>query len=246
MVNPHPSELLRYLAGHGAERGNRLPAIQVLAQQLGISPGKLREQLEVAKQLGLVEVRPKTGIRLTEYSFHAGLRASLQFALALDPSYFDQLSALRSHIEAAFWHEAVPLLEPADKERLSALVQQAWQRLHGQPIQIPHAEHRDLHLTIFSRLDNVFVRGILEAYWEAYEGVGLNLYTDLSYLEQVWAYHERMVQAILRGDYEHGHQALIEHTDLLRRRPQSRSLSEQSPVHSPFLSDRAPARRGDE
>src|SRR3990172_8799345 len=103
------SEFMRYLIMLEAEPGTRLPPISELAQELGISSGKLREQLEVARELGLVEVRPKTGIRVTEYSFHAGLRASLQFALALDPSYFDQLGALRNHIEAAFWHEAVPL-----------------------------------------------------------------------------------------------------------------------------------------
>ena len=57
------SEFLRYLVENGAEAGGRLPPIPTLAQELGISSGKLREQLEVARELGFVEVRPKTGIR---------------------------------------------------------------------------------------------------------------------------------------------------------------------------------------
>jgi DNA-binding FadR family transcriptional regulator len=202
--------------------GDRMPAIPELANQLGISTSKLREQLEVARALGLVEVRPKTGIKVLPYSFGDSLRVSLQFALALDRSYFDQIGELRNHIEAAFWHEAVGLLTDEDKASLQELVRSAWAKLRGQPVRIPHAEHRDLHLTIYSRLQNEFVTGLLESYWEAYEAVGLALYTDYSYLEQVWRYHEQMVKAILANDLEAGYHALIVHTDLLQQRPRGR------------------------
>lgn len=212
------SEFMRYLISLGAEPGTRLPPINELAGELGISSGKLREQLEVARELGLIEVRPKTGIRLRGYSFFPTLRASLRLALALDASYFDQFSELRNQIEASFWHSAVALLEDSDKQGLRQLMDRAWAKLEGEPIQIPHPEHRQLHLTIYSRLENAFVLGLLEAYWDAYEAIGLNLYEDYTYLREVWSYHGRMVDAILQGDMEAGHRALVEHTGLLRSR----------------------------
>jgi DNA-binding FadR family transcriptional regulator len=67
-------------------------------------------------------------------------------------------------------------------------------------------------------LDNPFVSGILEAYWEAYEAVGLNLYAGYRYLEEVWTYHQQMVDGICNGDLDAGYQALVEHTDLIRHR----------------------------
>jgi DNA-binding FadR family transcriptional regulator len=215
-----PSELLLYLAHQTLPPGKRLPAIQELSKDLGISTGKLREQLEVARQLGLVEVRPKTGIRTTEFSFSKMIKTGLSFALALDPNYFFQFGILRNNVEAAFWREAVSLLLPEDKDHLLELLERAWIKLRGYPIQIPHEEHRELHLTIYSRLENPFVVGLLEAYWEAYETVGLNLYADYSYLESVWNYHDQMVHAILSGEIESGYQALVEHTGLIHNRPE--------------------------
>jgi DNA-binding FadR family transcriptional regulator len=138
---------------------------------------------------------------------------------------------LRNHIEASFWSEAVALLLPEDHARLQELVHSAWDKLRGDPIQIPHAEHRDLHLTIYSRLDNPFVRGVLEVYWEAYEAVGLSVYADYAYLREVWEFHQKMVDAIVEGNPEIGYQALVAHTDLLQARPElarasaSRSMS---------------------
>jgi DNA-binding FadR family transcriptional regulator len=90
--------------------------------------------------------------------------------------------------------------------------------LRGTPVQIPQVEHRELHLYIFRRLDNPFVIGILEAYWDAYEEVGLNLYADYEYLEEVWKYHEKMVEAICAGEIEIGFNAFLEHADLLYHR----------------------------
>ncbi|UCF59838.1 MAG: FadR family transcriptional regulator [Anaerolineaceae bacterium] len=214
------SEFLRYLVDLDGKPDQRLPAIQELAQQLGISSSKLREQLEVARMMGLVEVRPKTGIRTRGYSFLPCLQASLSFALMIDPGYFELLGSLRDHLEAAYWHEAVRLLRTEDKQQLQSLIERAWQMLEGNPIQIPHLEHRNLHLTIYSRLNNPLVTDLLEAYWDAYETVGLNVYSDYKYLKRVWSYHQEMVDAIIDGNYDAGHRALVEHVGMLHYRPE--------------------------
>lgn len=213
------SEFLRYLSDRSsAGDGERLPALADLSQELGISIASLREQLEVARALGYVEVRPKTGIRRLPYTFRPAVIQSLNYALALSQDYFRQYSDLRNHIEAAYWYQAVGTLTSEDHQTLRSLVERAFEKLHGQPVQIPHVEHRELHLLIYRRLDNSFVSGILEAYWEVYEAVGLNVYTDLGYLERVWQYHNRMVDAICAGNFAAGYQALIEHVDLINER----------------------------
>jgi DNA-binding FadR family transcriptional regulator len=215
---PDLSEFLRYLAKENGD-GERLPALAALSQHLGVSIASLREQLEVARALGLVEVRPKTGIRRLPYRFTPAVLNSLSYATAVDSAYFFKaFSDLRNHIEASYWHQAVSLLIGEDHDFLTEMVERAQQKLRGTPIQIPHSEHRELHLSIYRRLNNPFVTGILEAYWEAYEAVGLNVYNDISYLEKVWEYHRKMVESICNGRIEDGYLALIEHTDLLFER----------------------------
>jgi DNA-binding FadR family transcriptional regulator len=172
----------------------------------------------VAKALGLVEVRPRTGIRRLPYTFFPAVFQSLSYAIHLDRSYFDAYSELRNQVEAAFWDKAVRLLTEEDHQALQTLMAQAWDKLHGSPVQIPHIEHRQLHLRIYSRLGNPFVQGVLEAYWQAYEEAGLNVYADYHYLQEVWNYHQVMVDAICAGNYEAGYQALIVHKDLLYQR----------------------------
>jgi len=217
------SDLVRYIVEREFRPGDRLPPLEDISKELEISIGKLREQLEAARSMGLVDVKPRIGIRLSEYSFLAAVRFSLLYALASDANQFEAFSALRNHIESAFWREAVQRLTPEDHQRLQAIIAQAWAKLDGHPIRIPHAEHRQLHMTIFSRLNNPFVTGLLEAYWEGYEAVGLNVFSDYQYLREVWTYHEGMVNAIVEGDLDKGHQLLIEHTELLQQREARRT-----------------------
>jgi DNA-binding FadR family transcriptional regulator len=216
--SPDLSEFLRYLATH-EEMENGLPSLKNLSVELGVSLASLREQLEVARALGLVEVRPRLGTRRRTYSFTPAIRQSLGYALALDDEHFRKYAELRNHVESAFWYQAVQKLTDEDKRELQSLVIRAWEKLRGSPIQVPHEEHRNLHLRIYSRLENPFVTGILEAYWEAYEAVGLNVFAgSYEYLEEVWRYHQKMVEAICDGDFEAGYQALVAHTDLLYQR----------------------------
>src|SRR5215216_3643354 len=218
-VSPDISEFLRYLAVH-EEAQNKLPSLSDLSRELGVSVASLREQLEVARALGLVEVRPRLGTRRRAYSFTPAVRQSLRYALALNDEHFRKYSELRNHVESAFWYEAVAKLTPEDKEELQLLIKRAWDKLGRAQIQVPHEEHRDLHLLIYKRLENPFVTGILEAYWEAYEAVGLNVFAgDYAYLQEVWRYHQHMVESICNGNYKAGYEALVTHTDLLYHRP---------------------------
>ena len=212
------SEFLRYLIDQGFEPGDRLPSLIELSNEIGVSVGKLREQLEAARTLGLVEASPRRGITRTAYSFLPPVRLSLLTAIELDPSLFDQYSELRIRLETAFWNEAVWSLTNVEKDRLRTLVESAQAKLTQPRIQIPYPEHKQLHLTIFSRLDNPFVMGLLEGYWEAYEAVELNTYADLPYLQEVWDYHKQIVDAIHDGKVERGKRLLIEHMKLLSKR----------------------------
>lgn len=219
LLNGMDSDFLRYMLEQNLQPGDRIPPLSQLSSELSISISKLREQLEVARSLGLVEVRPRTGIRCADFDFMHALRMSLFFALARKPQNFDLYSSLRVHVEVAYWHEAISLLRDEDKAALKALVEKAWAKLRGERIIIPHTEHRSFHMGIFKRLQNPFVKGILETYWEAYEAVELDRYTDYSYLERVWRYHEQIADTIAAGDDDASLAAFVEHTQLLRHQP---------------------------
>ncbi len=212
------SDFLVYMLEHQVRPGDHLPTLNDISDELGVSVNKLREQLEVARVLGLVEVRPRTGIRAAEYSALPAVRLSLLYALALDREYFQAFSALRTTVEVGFWREAVLSLTPDDHERLRGLIAAAWAKLNDTPVRLPHREHREFHLTIFSRLENPFVTALLEAFWEAYEAIEYHVYADYTYLRDVWTYHERIAERICAGDVENSLQAFIEHTRLLRHR----------------------------
>src|SRR6266511_577766 len=119
-LSPNISEFMRYLASH-EEMDDGLPTLKKLSKELRLSLASLREQLEVARALGLVEVRPRLGTRRRTYSFTPAVRQSLQYALALDDEHFSKYAELRNHVESAFWHQAVRKLTEQDKQELQNL-----------------------------------------------------------------------------------------------------------------------------
>ena len=213
------SDILRYIIQHQVQPGQRLPTLAELGQEMGVSVSKVREDLAVARTLGLVQIRPRTGILVQEFDFEPAATLSVMYALGLNRDHFYDFARLRKNIELSFWHEAVTQLTPDDFVYLRQLIHCAREKLNIVPIEVPFQEHRLLHLTFFKYLDNPFVQGILEAYWAAYKAFGLALYAELSYHREVWDYHERMVDCLANGDFEGSHRALSEHMTLLRYSP---------------------------
>jgi len=210
------SDFLGYLIENDISPGDRLPPISEIGGELGVSIGKLREQLGVARHMGIVSARPRLGMRREPFDFLQVVLAGILFSLESGETSFAQLSQLRVAIETQLWHDAVTHLTPGDKEELQALIAQAWAKLRGEPIHIPNSEHRRLHLKIFSRIDNPFVKGLLEAYWEAYAASELTRFATYDYWLKVWDYHERIVAALALDDFETGRQLLIEHFSILQ------------------------------
>ena len=208
--------LLDYLA-EAAQKQLPLPSIPEIGRQLGISTSAIREQLEVARQLGVVEIRPKTGMSLRDFTLTPTLMLGLNYSQKIDPLTFEQLSDLRKNLESAYWPEAAPLLTREEIAQLELLVLQANQKIAKSPIQVPKEEHRDFHLGIFQHLNNHFVFSLLESYWALYQTSDLNLLMDQAYLELVWNFHQKIVDALKARDFARGHEALLNHMDLVKQ-----------------------------
>jgi DNA-binding FadR family transcriptional regulator len=219
VADTYLSSFLKYLADKNFKDGSRLPSLSELSKNTQTSIPTLREQLEVARAFGFVEVKPKTGIRKNKYRFTPAVTASLAYALNEDPGMFDQYADLRKHIEATYFEEAAALLTGEDIGKLEYLISQARAKLNSKPIEIPFYEHRDFHLLMYGRLNNPFVTGLLEAYWQMYEEAGLNRYTDIAYQQKVWQYHEKIVDSIRQGEFSSSKKALLEHMILIQQRP---------------------------
>lgn len=225
--------ILDYIVKHRLQPGDRLPTIPQLSQELAVSTSKIREELAVARTLGLVQTKPRTGTQIQDYDFGPAASISVIYALGLNRQHFYDFARLRASVELSFWPEAVALLNEQDIADLRELIVAARIKLHRIPVEVPFQEHRQLHLTFFRHLENPFVQGILEAYWDAYKAFGLALYADLSYHREVWDYHQQMVECIALGDIEGSHRAMREHITLLRHCPEGEDAIEQDDLERP-------------
>jgi DNA-binding FadR family transcriptional regulator len=220
------SDILRFILEHGYGPGDQLPTIREVSEELGVSVAKTREALEVARGLGMLEIKPGRGTRVAEYDFAPAATLSALYAIGLEGQNFAHLREVRDALEIYFWKDAVSCLTDDDLDALRRLVRSAQRQLNREPAQVPSQAHRQLHLLLFSRLDNPFVTGILEAFWESYEAFGLHLYRDLDYHRTVWDYHARILDAVEAGDYDGSRELLIEHMNLLSERQRAANASE--------------------
>lgn len=212
------SELLNHILAAGYEAGETLPTIKELGSRkyLGISTSKIREQLEVARALGIVDVRSRTGTQLKPLNFGQPVRLAALYALGQNAESFEQFNDLRIGVEVTFWHRACSTLTEKEICTMREAIEDAQRLLNSHPIHIPFAEHRKFHLTVFKNLDNPFVIGILEAYWDVYDVVASNQYAEYSYLQEVWQHHEQILNAIVAGDFDAALEYFIKHTQLRR------------------------------
>lgn len=214
-ISDKQKAFLDYLIQFNKQNHRNLPPIKEISKVLNMSTASLREQLEMAKNLGFISAHPRRGLEILPYRFSPAASKSLFYAVNLDYAYFFQYSEIRSHLEKAFFIESVALLTKSDFITIQNLIDKAFQKLNGNPIQIPHEEHRKYHLAFYSHQKNIFLMGMLEAYWDVYELMGLNLYNDLDYLKNVWTYHRKILEVTQSGDLKAAYGLLGTHMEFI-------------------------------
>lgn len=208
-------EIISYLIAKTDRNNWSLPSIKQMSLDLNISTANLREHIAFLKTIGVLEAKPHNGIRFLDYQFTPAVAKSLYYAVKRDKDVFIKYSDVRNHLEKSFFIEASKSLTSKDTEKLKLFVTRAKEKLLRDPIQIPHHEHREFHLQIYRPLNNIFLIGLLEAYWDTYEMIGLDVYTDLNYLKKVWDYHQMILERLIDRDYEAGYILLIDHMELI-------------------------------
>ena len=126
------SEFIQYLVLHANDGGDgqtdteRLPSLNDFSKELGLSVARLREQLEVAKAIGLVEVRPKVEFanvlfRLRDGDFDSAVRALLVFRAGSIPQLRAAGRAREFLLPHVIAHMRTPLFEryPSTPSRMS-------------------------------------------------------------------------------------------------------------------------------
>lgn len=215
--NNNLSEFLKYIADKSSMGENQLPSLSNLSKELKISIASLREQLEVARVLGFVEVKPRTGIRWLPYDFTPSLLLSVTYAITVSEEFFENYRDLRNHLEAAYFLESVSKLSRSDITELISIVENAERKLLFNPPQLPHLEHRKFHAIIFSKVNNPFVQSIFSVYWDVYEFQGYAIINDLDYLRRVWHYHASVLEEIKSNNINQALTLFMEHKDLIIR-----------------------------
>lgn len=215
------SSFLAYLVEHNLKPGDALPTLAEISDLLGISVGKLREQVEHARQLGIISVKPRVGVQRRQFNFNQAVMPAVLFGLATEEASFAQLAQMRTALEISLWDEAVGALDEADIAHLRQLIANARAKLNAAKIQIPYSEHRAFHMAMFAKLDNPFVCGLLETYWDAYQATEVTRYMSYDYWATVWDYHAKIVDDIEAGQVAESRKTLIDHFNLLKTTPES-------------------------
>ena len=209
------SPILKFIAD-ATRQDEPIPSISELSSQLGISTASVREQLEVPKELGFVEVRTRTGIQKHNFCLTRPLTLSMTYGMRVDPELFHEYASIRRQLEIVYWYEACALLEKSHIQELQELVERANWKINQNPVVIPMMEHRKFHLTIYRPLNNRVLNSVLETYWDLYEDSRIYFYRNHEYLESVWSYHRQMLEAIASKAYEKGYEARVTHFDLMK------------------------------
>jgi len=209
------SDLLLYLSDKASMGEEQIPSLPLLSKKLKISVASLREQLEVARIMGFVEVRPRTGIRLLPFDFTPAMLISVLYAIKVNDSYFEKYRDFRNHLEAAYFLEAVGKLTKIEINRLEGIVINAEKKINSNPPRLPHSEHREFHALIFSKVENPFIQSVFNVYWEIYEYLGYAIINDVDYLNRVWQYHRFVLEEIQNNNFYHAFELFMEHKELM-------------------------------
>lgn len=174
--------------------GERLNEMGI-AERFGVSPTPVREAMRILRGDGLVEYANRKGMRVIE----------------ITERQIRQAFAVRKAIEHLALQEAMPLMSPADKERLVELATST-EEARGGPASLLFEIDRKFHAFFVDSCDNVWLSEFSGRIANVLTVARLDLFADPD-IDSVITEHVAIASAVLEGDLDGANRQLDRHID---------------------------------
>src|SRR5258706_7349754 len=158
---------MRIMRPRGAG-GDMLPTEMELSQEFNVSRNVVREAVKVLASKGLIEVRPKTGMRIrprSEWNLFDPDILVWQFEVGPDEKFFHDLYDLRSVIEPAVTERAALRATPQEIAELDKYYHQMERAVDDPDAHI--LADAQFHATIIAACHNSLLKQINSTFWVA-------------------------------------------------------------------------------
>ncbi|MFF0030165.1 FadR/GntR family transcriptional regulator [Streptomyces avermitilis] len=199
--------------------GAVLPTEPELMELLGASRNSVREALKALQAMGIVEIRHGFGTYVGPMSM-APMIEGLAFRTVAGHYRGEdsllQLLELREAVETGLISRLAGRLSPHDLVELDGLVDRM-EKEAAEGVGLAETD-RAFHATLYRGLGNVLLSEVLEAFWDAFHRVRIDLVDVPQDPRVTCRQHREILDAVRSGDSIRAEEAIREHFGNIRTR----------------------------
>ncbi len=208
----------RFIIDHEYQPGDLMPSETELMRTLGISRGSLREAMKALQTLGVIETRHGHGTYVGRFSLDHlvdGLTFRIRSERDQSLHAVRELLELREILESSLVARVARRLSDDDFLTLNDLVSQMEAR--GARGEMFSYEDRAFHRALYRPLNNTLVVQLLEAFWDIFYVVRVELPGTAPHPELTARHHRQILEALMAGDAVAASTAMTEHFTGIQR-----------------------------
>ncbi|WP_164914449.1 FadR/GntR family transcriptional regulator [Aminipila luticellarii] len=191
---------------------DKLPAERVMAEELDMSRGSVREALRTMENMGMLESRQGSGNYLTG-NLNKAFQESISMMFLLKQVSYSEVNTLRRAVETEAYTLAIKNISDNQIKQLKEVLESM------QTVEIDELILRDkeFHYQMIRASENHLIISIMDALEEIYAASVEHMLRSVSEQtkNKLVLCHEKMLDCMIRKDEDGGRKAVNEHYDLL-------------------------------
>ena len=200
-------ELRNYILSHNLQPGDVLPPEQTLCEEYGVSRNIIREALKGLTLMGVISGKPGIGNVIQPFTTEDIFINALFCSSRGNDRIIFELLDLRKKLELAYMNEAFDSLKSDDIVAIRSILERIKEKW-SQNIYF-HADDKELHLALFSKIHNEALHDVMECIWNIDEN--FHVETKMRNMGKTIQKHEDIVLALEEGNKEAFQAAMLAH-----------------------------------
>jgi len=182
----------------------------------------LREAIKSMELLGMVSAQPGRGTMLKQFNLDYVFQNVIFAAAGEEENAISEMLDIRKRLELAYTRQAFETLQQEDIARLRTILESI--KKQWEEHRFFHADDREFHMALFSRIGNQTLMNMMAAIWDVDE----NFKTEekFKHLDETIVKHENIVRALEAGNEEAFLAAMMAHFASGKYSKQAKSFEE--------------------